>query len=70
MSGLYDEPSRGPCFNPECPACVAQRLHTEQEHRYHPLMGHGFSPETGWTHPEAKAAHYRDRDAAANKAKK
>ena len=22
--------------------------------KFHPLAGHGFTPETGWTHPEAK----------------
>jgi hypothetical protein len=36
--------------NPECPGCIAMRLHTPEEFKqFHPLAGHGFSIETGWT---------------------
>lgn len=43
---------------PECAACMAERCHTEEERQtYHPLSGHGYSKETGWTHPRAKLAH-------------
>jgi hypothetical protein len=41
-----------------CKACRDRRCHTELEKRkFHPLMGHGYAPETGWTHPEAKRLH-------------
>lgn len=36
-----------------CPACIARRCHTAEENReHHPRTGHGFTPETGWTHPD------------------
>lgn len=38
-----------------CKACRDKRCHTNVEwRRFHPLAGHGFTPETGWTHPEAE----------------
>ena len=30
---------------------------------HHPLAGHGFAPETGWTHPEAKRLHEEEAEA-------
>lgn len=45
----------------ECPACAARRVHTDLERTiYHPLAGHGYTKEQGWTHPTAKAAHDRE----------
>jgi hypothetical protein len=41
-----------PSFNPACPACVAKRQHDEYTWINHPLARHGYSPETGWTHPD------------------
>ena len=53
-----------PCYNPNCPACIARKAHEPIEwEQYHPLRTHGFSPETGWTHPEAKAAHEKEVEA-------
>ncbi len=45
-------------YNSYCPACVAQRLHTETEWKdFHPFRGHGYTKEHGWTHPDlAKSA--------------
>ena len=44
-----------------CKACRDRRCHTELEKRkFHPLMGHGFTPETGWTHPEAERLHNQE----------
>lgn len=41
-----------------CAACQARRCHTPEELRnHHPLAGHSFTPETGWTHPEAERLH-------------
>ena len=35
-----------------CPACKAQRVHTDEEFRkHHPLHKHGITPETGRTYP-------------------
>ena len=40
-----------PSYNKDCAACVANLLHSlDQKALYHPLSGHGFSPETKWTH--------------------
>lgn len=40
-----------------CPACDSNRLHTEQEWKeHHPLAGHGYTREQGWTHPDLAAA--------------
>ncbi len=42
-----------PDGNPLCTACNADRIHTPAEWKeYHPLAGHGYSPEVGWTHPD------------------
>ena len=39
------------CFNPQCPACSDKRIHSrEEEEQFHPYAGHGYTPETGWTH--------------------
>ncbi len=39
--------------NPDCPACKAFSRHTPEEYRqFHPLGGHGFARESGWTHPD------------------
>jgi hypothetical protein len=36
-----------------CPACIEKRLHTEAETAaYHPYSGHGYTKETGWSHPD------------------
>jgi hypothetical protein len=44
--------------NSECPACIAQRIHTDSERaQYHPLAGHGWVDGHGWTCPEAEQAH-------------
>jgi hypothetical protein len=46
-----------------CPACKAQRLHTDEElSRHHPLARQGCV-DGNWSHPEAEAAHERDRAA-------
>lgn len=37
-----------------CPACQARRTHTEEEWRNHPYRGHGYSTQTGYTHPDLK----------------
>lgn len=40
--------------NPDCPACQTNRVHTREElgPPLHPLAGHGYAAETGWTHPD------------------
>lgn len=46
-------------YSAQCAACVAHRCHTPAEWKNHPLAGHGYTPEQGWTHPslgEAKNA--------------
>jgi hypothetical protein len=44
--------------NPNCPACRAGRLPSPDEVReFHPLAGHGYTREQGWSHPEAKRIH-------------
>lgn len=46
---IYGNEQRTP--NPTCPDCQAGRLHSEENCTlYHPLMGHGYSRETGWTY--------------------
>ena len=43
---------------PDCPACIAQRIHTPEERAvYHPLASHGWMDGHGWTCPEAEEAH-------------
>jgi hypothetical protein len=44
--------ARTPLAVPSCAACVGQRTHTPQEWKNHPLAGHGYSKETGYTHPD------------------
>lgn len=40
-----------------CPACAAGTYHTQKEFKtFHPLAGHGFTREQGWTHPNLEAA--------------
>jgi hypothetical protein len=48
---------KSPCFNPNCPACVGDRLHTEAEWENHPMRTHGYVHGMGWTHPEAERLH-------------
>jgi hypothetical protein len=49
-----------------CKACRDHRCHTELEKRkFHPLMGHGYTRETGWTHPEAERLHNEEQLQAA-----
>jgi len=38
-----------------CPACAAQRVHTELEWKEHQYRGHGYTREQGWTHLDLKA---------------
>lgn len=45
-----------PSFNPECPACVARCRHNDETWKHHPYAGHGYSPETRWTHPDLGVA--------------
>lgn len=52
-----------------CKACRDKRCHTNVEWRNHPLRGHGYSLETGWTHPDAQRLHEEDRAAAEAKKK-
>ena len=35
-----------------CSACEAKRIHTEEDWQHHPLRGHGFTKEQGWSHPD------------------
>jgi hypothetical protein len=42
------------------------RCHTEEEWKNHPLAGHGFNG-SAWTHPDAKAAHDAEVEAAFKK---
>jgi len=37
------EQKKDPSYNPDCPACVEQRIHTKDEWRdYHPHAGEGI----------------------------
>jgi hypothetical protein len=39
-----------------CPACKLKRRHSDQEwEEFHPLAGHGYVKEQGWSHPDLKA---------------
>lgn len=41
-----------------CAACQGRRLHTAREWgTWHPLAGHGFTREGGWTHTELEREH-------------
>lgn len=45
-------------MNKYCPDCIAKTWHSLFNRiKYHPLAGHGFNKEQGWTHPEAKKLH-------------
>lgn len=49
---------------PECGACMGERCHTDQEWKaFHPLAGHGYTKEQGWSHPEAKRLHEKELEA-------
>lgn len=40
-----------------CPACAAGTYHTQQEFKdFHPLAGHGYTREQGWSHPDLEQA--------------
>jgi hypothetical protein len=42
--------------NPACPACNQRRLHSSEERiQFHPLAGHGFTRELGWSHSALKS---------------
>lgn len=48
-------------MNPNCPACKTGKQHTEDEWKaFHPLAGHGFTKEQGFSSALAKAAHEED----------
>jgi len=53
-----------PFADPTCAACTGERCHTAEEWKKHPLAGHGYSKETGWTHPEAERLHAVELEAA------
>lgn len=55
-------------MNQVCKACRDKRCHTKVEWRNHPLAGHGYTRETGWTHPEAERLHNEEAKAEAKKA--
>jgi len=63
MNALFasGDPSKRPLSPfavPECGACMGQRLHTDAEWKqHHPLAGHGFTRESGWSHPDAETKH-------------
>ena len=40
----------------DCPACSVKRLHSEEDWKNHPLAGHGFVKEQGWSCDEARIA--------------
>lgn len=42
---------RNPSFNPDCPACVWKRIHSTEDWENHPLAGHGFTKEQGYSSP-------------------
>ena len=37
-----------------CPACLARRLHTEEEWKNHPYRTHGYTKEQGYTYEKLK----------------
>ena len=41
-------------YSGACPACREGRVHTDAEWLNHPLSGHGFSKEHGFTHDALK----------------
>lgn len=38
----------------DCPACAEKRLHTTEDWKHHPYVGHGMTREQGWSHPDLK----------------
>jgi hypothetical protein len=48
---------RPPLSDPSCPACQDKRVHDVSEWLNHPLAGHGYTKETGWSHGRAKELH-------------
>ena len=51
----------------DCPACAGQRLHSEPEWKtHHPHRGHGYTRESGWSHPELKAEAEKAKAEAVN----
>lgn len=40
----------------KCAACQNKRLHTAEDWENHPLAGHGYTREQGFSHPELAAA--------------
>ena len=56
MNILLRDTAENPSFNPECPACVARCRHNDETWKHHPYAGHGYSPETRWTHPDLGVA--------------
>lgn len=59
-SGVEPQRTRSPFAVPTCAACMGERLHTAEEWKNHPLAGHGFTKESGWSHPDAEVAHNQD----------
>lgn len=66
-SGVPTQRARSPFAVPTCAACMGERLHTAEEWKNHPLAGHGYTKESGWSHPDAKLAHDRDAEREAMK---
>lgn len=46
----------------DCPACQEHRVHTVDDWANHPLAGHGYTLETGWTKEEAKQKSEEERE--------
>ena len=39
--------------SPDCPACQDKRVHTAVDWaQFHPYVGHGYTKERGWSHPD------------------
>lgn len=37
-----------------CPACQRKAVHDSMSWSFHRFAGHGFTLESGWTHPDLK----------------
>lgn len=48
---------------PPCTACPYKRQHTAEDWKSHPLAGHGYSREVGWTCEAARVAYEQDEAA-------
>lgn len=46
-----------------CEACALKRYHTPEEWANHPMAGHGFVKETGWSHPQAHVDSLLEKEA-------